>query len=252
MDELYNHKKIKPFLGKFNKKDWKDVILQLSLIGLHQVVHQKDYSIETLRKIKQEKEGVTSLNKNKGYQNSKTNAKGVIKEEQKGKSLVKDSKKEPLPKPTEIELDSENKPKEKDNTKEEEEKQNNPILEEQKQDNSINQLPNEDLPNKSDEIQQITTTNEISKQKEEEKPKVKEQENINSIPSTYTYERRNLYPTNYSCCNTCYNNRAYENSRSYGNPLLLELNYDYTQPNIEDTIHSRYSSSIGYTYQLNY
>ena len=56
MDELYNNKKLKPFLTKYNKKDWKDVILQLSLIGLNQVGNQKVYSIEALRKMNQEKE----------------------------------------------------------------------------------------------------------------------------------------------------------------------------------------------------
>ena len=45
MDELYNNKKLKPFLTKYTKKDWKDVILQLSLIGLNQVGNQKVYSI---------------------------------------------------------------------------------------------------------------------------------------------------------------------------------------------------------------
>ena len=251
MDELYNNKKLKPFLTKYNKKDWKDVILQLSLIGLNQVGNQKVYSIEALRKMNQEKEGVTSLNKNKGFQNSQANTKAVIQDNQKEKSSVKESKKEPLPKPIEISQDTENKPKEKDNTKKEEEKQKNPIVEALPKENSINKLPNENLPNKSDEIQQITTTNEMIKPKEEEKPQVKKHENINSIPSTYTYERRNPYQTNYSYCDTCYN-RANENRSQFGNPLLLELNYDYTQPNIEDTIHSRYSSSITYTYQLNY
>ena len=67
MDEFHNHKKIKAFLAKYNKNDWKDIILQLSLIGLKQVVNQRVYSIEGIHKMSQEKEGVTLVNKTKTH-----------------------------------------------------------------------------------------------------------------------------------------------------------------------------------------
>ena len=268
MDEFYNHKKIKAFLVKYNKKDWKDIILQLSLIGLKQVVNQRVYSLEELHKMNQEKEGVTSLNKNKNIQNSTTNEKVVPKDNQKGKSVVKDSKKESVSKASEIK--KKNSIVKDSNSKTEEVKEDISIKEDQPKQNAINTLPNEDLPIKSDVIsteKPVETINEVNKPKEEVKeevsqpkeeevkPDIKEQSEIknvdnitNPIPSSYTYERR--YPTDYSYCDTKYK-RALEESRAFRNQLLYELNYDYTQPNIEDTINSRYSLHNTYTYQLN-
>lgn len=236
MDELYSHKKIKAFLAKYNKNDWKDIILQLSLIGLKEVVNQRVYSIEGIHKMSQEKEGVTSLNK------TKTNKKVV----QKIKRITKDSKRESLSQSS----DNKNNSIVKDsNINKEEDEKDNSIEEEPKQ-KAIGQLPNEDLPIKSEPP--VESINENTKPKEEENKEVQPEitKNDKKIPSNHTYESRNIYPSDYSYCDISYK-RAYEESRAFRSQLLQELNYDYTKANIENNITPRYLLHNTYTYQLN-
>ena len=243
MDELYSHKKIKAFLAKYNKNDWKDIILHLSLIGLKQVVNQRVYSIEGIHKMSQEKEGVTSLNK------TKANKKVV----QKIKRITKDSQRESLSQSS----DNKNNSIVKDsNINKEEDEKDNSIEEDQPKQNAIGQLPNEDLPIKSE--QHVESINENTKPKEEEKKEIQSEVKVEpeitkddkKKPSNHTYESRNIYPTDYSYCDISYK-RAYEESRAFRSQLLQELNYDYTQSNIENNITPRYSLHNTYTYQLN-
>ena len=242
MDELYSHKKIKAFLAKYNKNDWKDIILQLSLIGLKQVVNQRVYSIEGIHKMSQEKEEVTSLNK------TKTNKKVV----QKIKRTTKDSKRESLSQSS----DKKNNSIVKDsNINKEEDEKDNSIEEDQPKQNAIGKLPNEDLPIKSEQPESI---NENTKPKEEEKKEIQSEVKVEpeitkddkKKPSNHTYESRNIYPSDYSYCDISYK-RAYEESRAFRSQLLQELNYDYIRPNIDNNIPSRYSLNNTYTYQLN-
>ena len=74
-----------------------------------------------------------------------------------------------------------------------------------------------------------------------------------SLSPTYTYESVNTEP------NYCGNNHKYcqsnlertlEDSREFGFRILQDLHYDYTRPDLEEIITSRYSRPC-YTYQLN-
>lgn len=74
-----------------------------------------------------------------------------------------------------------------------------------------------------------------------------------SLSPTYTYEsvntENNYYDNNHKYCGSNLE-RSLEDSRAFRFRILQDLNYDYTRPDLEEIITSRYSKPC-YTYQLN-